>query len=148
MILSGCWNKKEENMVITRPCFNSLCPNCVIWRHRSGSTSAQVMACCLMLLQVADQMISIEAYQQSEKAYLLPAARVMPIFCRMASKSLLVWRCTAAVLLSFCIAFRWLLWLCNARAYIMPVVNVVYTISQWRGLHTAVMGLNTRGRHR
>ena len=27
--------------------FNSLWPNEAIWRHRSGSTLAQVMACCL-----------------------------------------------------------------------------------------------------
>ena len=27
--------------------FNSLWPNDAIWRHRSGSTLAQVMACCL-----------------------------------------------------------------------------------------------------
>ena len=31
------------------PCsrFNSLCPSDAIWQHRSGSTLAQVMACCL-----------------------------------------------------------------------------------------------------
>ena len=28
--------------------FNSLWPNDATWRHRSGSTLAQVMACCLM----------------------------------------------------------------------------------------------------
>ena len=28
--------------------FNSLCPNNAIWWHRSSSTVAQVMACCLM----------------------------------------------------------------------------------------------------
>ena len=34
---------KEENCLI----FNSLWPNDAIWWHRSGSTLAQVMACCL-----------------------------------------------------------------------------------------------------
>ena len=29
-------------------CFNSFGPNDAIWRQRSGSTLAQVMACCLM----------------------------------------------------------------------------------------------------
>ena len=28
--------------------FNSLWPSDTIWRHKSGSTLAQVMACCLM----------------------------------------------------------------------------------------------------
>ena len=29
-------------------CVNFLCPSDAIWRHRSGSTLARVMACCLM----------------------------------------------------------------------------------------------------
>ena len=30
-------------------CDNSLCPSDAIWRHRSGSTLAPLMACCLMV---------------------------------------------------------------------------------------------------
>ena len=39
----GQWNKYAA----TSRCVNSLCPGDAIWRQRSGSTLAQVMACCL-----------------------------------------------------------------------------------------------------
>ena len=39
----------EMPAIVLRPqCVNSLWPNDAIWRHRSWSTLAQVMACCLM----------------------------------------------------------------------------------------------------
>ena len=39
-----CWKKISNQSYL----FNSLWPGDTIWRHRSGSTLAQVMACCLM----------------------------------------------------------------------------------------------------
>ena len=42
--------KYEAKVSFTAPCrkvVNSLRPSDAIWRHRSGSTLAQVMACCL-----------------------------------------------------------------------------------------------------
>ena len=38
-----CWNTEDTTVLH----FNSLMPSEAIWRHRSGSTLAQVMACCL-----------------------------------------------------------------------------------------------------
>ena len=46
--LSQCWAKSTSPYGVTRPrCMNSLWPSDAIWRHRSWSTLAQVMACCL-----------------------------------------------------------------------------------------------------
>ena len=48
--LSQCWPRSMSPYGITRlgPSeFNSLWPSDAIWRHRSMSTLAQVMACCL-----------------------------------------------------------------------------------------------------
>ena len=41
-LLSPGWNYQNGTW------FNSLRPRDAIWRHRSGSTLSQVMACCLM----------------------------------------------------------------------------------------------------
>ena len=47
--LSQCWPRSILPYGIIRPQWvNSLWPNDAIWRQRSGSTLAQVMACCLM----------------------------------------------------------------------------------------------------
>ena len=40
-------NVHESNHAFENYTFNSLRPSDAIWQHRSGSTSAQVMACCL-----------------------------------------------------------------------------------------------------
>ena len=46
--LSQCWYRSMLPYGITRPQWvNSLRPSDAIWRQRSGSTLAQVMACCL-----------------------------------------------------------------------------------------------------
>ena len=46
--LTQYWSRFMSKYGITRPQrVNSLWPNDAIWRHRSGSTLAQVMACCL-----------------------------------------------------------------------------------------------------
>ena len=47
--LSQCWPRFMSPHGVTRPQWvNSLWPNDVIWQHWSGSTLAQVIACCLM----------------------------------------------------------------------------------------------------
>ena len=46
--------------------FNSLRPSDAIWRHRSGSTLAQVMACCL----TAPSHYLNQCWQQFHKRYL------------------------------------------------------------------------------
>ena len=39
--------KMQQRWSMAEKCVNSLWPNDTIWRQRSGSTLAQVMACCL-----------------------------------------------------------------------------------------------------
>ena len=46
--LSQCWPRSLSPYGVTRPQWvNSLWPSNTIWRHRSGSTLAEIMACCL-----------------------------------------------------------------------------------------------------
>ena len=42
-----CVSLPENLGILIRISFNSLGPSDAIWRHKSGSTLAQVMACCL-----------------------------------------------------------------------------------------------------
>ena len=47
-LLEQCWSKSLTHICGTRGRWvNTLWPNDTIWRHKSGSTLAQVMACCL-----------------------------------------------------------------------------------------------------
>ena len=48
MCSSGVWAISSCTKTKTLPQFNSLWPIDAIWWHRSGSTLAQAMACCLM----------------------------------------------------------------------------------------------------
>ena len=50
LLLCGYWERLNGNFMSYKPQsskFNLLWPSDTIWRHRSGSTLAQVMACCL-----------------------------------------------------------------------------------------------------
>ena len=42
-----CWIQSILLVIVHQPVLNSLWPSDAIWWHRSGSTLAQVMACCL-----------------------------------------------------------------------------------------------------
>ena len=46
--LHGCFQRKGIFTLVTHGQINSLWPGDAIWQHTSGSTLAQIMACCLM----------------------------------------------------------------------------------------------------
>ena len=78
-LVPDCSNSIANTLELLQSCINSLGPSDAIWRHRSGSTLAQVMACCLTApSHYLNQCWLIISKVRSSDAHLRASSLVIP----------------------------------------------------------------------